>query len=254
MSRALLVSVRFHDGRCHGRPEWPPSPARLFQALVAGSATGGKLCSEDRAALGWLERLPPPMIAAPPARPGGSYRNYVPNNDLDAVGRDPARVAEIRTPKLIKPFLFDARTPLVYAWEFEQEHEPALRLCAIAERLYQLGRGVDMAWACGEIIDAAELHSRLREFGGALYRPAGDGEGMKLACPADGSLDSLIRRFQSSGKRFTTIETGRTTQQVFSQAPKPRFAAIDYSSPPPRFLFELRQPDGAFAPWPLTQI
>ncbi|WP_409194161.1 type I-U CRISPR-associated protein Csb2, partial [Accumulibacter sp.] len=40
MPRALLIAVRFHDGRFHGRPEWPPSPARLFQALVAAAATG----------------------------------------------------------------------------------------------------------------------------------------------------------------------------------------------------------------------
>src|SRR3972149_5195026 len=110
MLRALLLSVRFHDGRYHGldtsgRPEWPPSPARLLQALVAGAANGGMLRQEDRDALAWLERLDPPIIAAPPARAGRGFSNYVPNNDLDAVGGDPRRVAEIRAPKFIKPHL-----------------------------------------------------------------------------------------------------------------------------------------------------
>src|SRR3972149_9863272 len=105
MSRAFLLSVRFHDGRYHGRPEWPPPPARLLQALVAGAANGGMLRQEDRDALAWLERLDPPIIAAPPARAGRGFSNYVPNNDLDAVGGDPRRVAEIRAPKFIKPHL-----------------------------------------------------------------------------------------------------------------------------------------------------
>jgi CRISPR-associated protein Csb2 len=119
MSRALLLFVRSHDGRYHGRPEWPPSPARLFQALVAGAAKGNELDKEDRDALGWLEQLVPPIIVAPTVRAGNGFRNYVPNNDLDAVGGDPRRVSEIRAPKFIKPLLFDARMPLLYAWQFD---------------------------------------------------------------------------------------------------------------------------------------
>ena len=56
MPRILLLSVHFHEGRYHGRPEWPPSPARLFQALVAGAASGKNLPAEDRAALAVLDR------------------------------------------------------------------------------------------------------------------------------------------------------------------------------------------------------
>jgi CRISPR-associated protein Csb2 len=51
----LLISVRFHDGRYHGRLDWPPSPARLFQALVAGVAQDDMLPEEDRRALLWFE-------------------------------------------------------------------------------------------------------------------------------------------------------------------------------------------------------
>ena len=53
-ARALVVTVRLHAGRYHGEPEWPPSPARLFQALVAGSAKRSTLDDEDVRALTWL--------------------------------------------------------------------------------------------------------------------------------------------------------------------------------------------------------
>jgi CRISPR-associated protein Csb2 len=48
----------------------------------------------------------------------------------------------------------------------------ARRLCVIAELLYQLGRGVDMAWARGEIINAHEIETQLATHAGAIYRPA----------------------------------------------------------------------------------
>src|SRR5690606_26924764 len=107
MPSALLLTLRFHDGRYHGAGPWPPSPARLYQALVAGAAKGGTIPPEEQKALAWLEMLAPPDIAAPPARAGQDYINYVPNNDLDAKGGHLDRVADIRTPKQIRPRLFD---------------------------------------------------------------------------------------------------------------------------------------------------
>jgi CRISPR-associated protein Csb2 len=256
MARTLLLFVRFHDGRYHGRPEWPPSPARLFQALVAAAANGHALRLEERVALAWLEELPPPIIASPPVRAGRGFSNYVPNNDLDAVGGDPRRIAEIRAPKFIKPLLFDASMSLLYAWQFAQGEDQASRICGISEGLYQLGRGVDMAWAWGEIIDAVELDVRLAGHGGAVYRPAGRGAGLPLACPQRGSFESLEARFKETRKRIMTAKSGRNVQQLFSQAPKPRFALVAYDGPPRRYLFVLRETtgDAAFAPWSLTKV
>jgi CRISPR-associated protein Csb2 len=236
----LLVSVHFHEGRYYGRPEWPPSPARLFQALLAGAASGKNLPAEDRAALAWLEQREPPIIAAPAKRDGGGFINYVPNNDLDSVGRDPGRISEIRAGKLIKPLLFDASIALLYAWSFDDGEEHAQRLCIIAELLYQLGRGVDMAWARGEIIDADEIEKRLATYAGAIYRPGtGDG-GIVLPTPQKGSFASLERRFVEIGNRLKTASSGRQAQ-IYSQASKPRFAPVVYASPPQLFLFDLRE-------------
>lgn len=110
MTASLLIAVRFHEGRYYGQEDgfngvdgWPPSPGRLFQALVVEAARGARLLPEDERALKWLERLDPPKIAAPSVRRGRAVRLFVPNNDLDAVGGDPARISEIRVGKQWRP-------------------------------------------------------------------------------------------------------------------------------------------------------
>lgn len=72
----LSISVEFLHGTFRGDPdgtantgrlsrgEWPPSPARLFAALVAADGTGAACRLTDGAELEWLERLPPPLIYA----------------------------------------------------------------------------------------------------------------------------------------------------------------------------------------------
>lgn len=261
----LLITIRLHEGRYHGRPEWPPSPARLFQALVAGTARGDTLAKEDTSALGWLESLgEAPVIAAPAKRGGQGFRNFVPNNDLDAVGGDPRRIGEIRAPKLTRPMLFDAETPLLYAWTFDdmpEAHTHAQRICALAERLYQFGRGVDMAWARGAIVDDAEMEARLAAHGGAIWRPSRSGEGATLPVPLVGSLQSLVLRHRKMRERFQTHYEAKPNRkepdrkvpagQVFVQPPKPRFRQAAYDSPPARLLFDLA---GGKAPWRLDRV
>ena len=251
MNDALLLSIRFHDGRYHGAGNWPPAPARLFQALVAGAARGFQLADKDVVALEWLETLDAPVIAAPTVREGQSFTNFVPNNDLDKYDGDPRKIGEIRTPKTVRPHMFNAETPLLFIWTFDNDpssEDHARTVCQIAERLYQLGRGVDMAWAWGELLDADEVKTRLARHGGAVYRPSKNGTDKALFCPAKGSLASLKVRYGANRTRFTY--TGK--QQLFSQPPKPRFAKIAYDAPTGHFLFEMREATSAesFAPWP----
>lgn len=252
---ALLISVRFHDGRYHGSGGWPPSPARLFQALVAGAGRGENLSQHEVAAFEWLESLDAPAIAAPSAFVGQSFRNFVPNNDLDAVGGNPARIGEIRAAKIIRPRTFDAAVALLYTWTFEPSADAerhARAICEIAENLYQLGRGVDMAWATGEVVDEREAESRLCGDEGMLWRPSEGGDGAMLSCPRPGSLASLTERFKAMRRRFRTVGTGKKTSQLFAQAPKPDFRQVPYNSPSVFLLFEIRSAD-SFRPQPLER-
>ena len=135
MPRSLLISVRFYEGQYHGQEDrfdgsfgWPPSPGRLFQALVAGSACGANLQADDVCALKWLEDLAPPRIAAPAARRGRAVKFYVPNNDLDSAGGDPDRASKTRVDKCWRPCYFDPDEPVLYVWEFESGLTAAARI------------------------------------------------------------------------------------------------------------------------------
>lgn len=259
MDQALLISVRLLEGRFHGTGDWPPAPARLFQALIAGAARGRTLPEDVRIALGWLEGCPVTVIAAPKARKGQRYTNYVPNNDLDYVGGDPRRVAEIRAGKFIQPLLFEARVPFIYCWLYDPCDQGACNarvVCTIAEQLYQFGRGIDIAWAWGEVIDENELEARIARYEGTLYRPTRGDQGCLLDCPERGSVASLEARYAANQRRFSRRVEGKKVNILLTQAPKPRFRSVSYNSPPFWRLFELRSAglDTPFAPWPQERV
>lgn len=258
---ALVIKVRLHDGRYHGKGDWPPSPARLFQGLVAGIGLGGPIGGTERTALAWLERQGAPTIGAPCAwRPRRGVLFYMPNNDSDSIGGDAARIAQIRTAtKVFRPYFFDSSIPFVYAWSVGQapdDENNAKVIQSLAERLYQLGRGIDMAWAWGEVLDDGKLDELLAAYPGQVFRPTAGNSGFALACPCGGSLESIERRYQAQSRRFRYEQSGKSVKVVFRQSPRPRFQTVGYNSPPSRQLYELREPtaEGKFAPWPLERV
>ncbi|MDW8316143.1 MAG: type I-U CRISPR-associated protein Csb2 [Rhodovarius sp.] len=254
MSRWLCLTLRFHEGRYHGAGDWPPSPARLYQALVAAAARGGKLPEESAAALRRMEAWPPPLIAAPPVRTGQGVTFFVPNNDLDTKGGDPAKISELRTGKTQRPWLFDAALPFLYLWQLEEEDPDPACLPALAERLYQLGRGIDMAFARAEWLSDEEAEQRLAAHAGPIFRPARrGGAGRMLPCPTERTLDSLLRRHAAQAERFQGTGQGRKGGLLFIQPPKPRFRQVAYDCPPVRRVFAIRREED-FAAWPLGNV
>jgi CRISPR-associated protein Csb2 len=257
---ALVIYVRLHDGRYHGRGDWPPSPARLFQALIAGAGLSGPLGGNEREALKWLESLHAPLVAAPRAgQPRRGVLYYMPNNDSDGIEGDPSKMAKIRTAtKIFRPYLFDTRIPFMYAWPLGQEpagQQNAETICSLAERLYQLGRGIDMAWAWGETLEDGKLEGLLAAYPGQVFRPSNNGSGRMLPTAFPGSLESLERRYQAYGERFSYLKDGKKVKVVFRQPPKARFRLEPYNSPPSRQMYELRDPveEGVFVLWPLER-
>ena len=254
MPQSLLIVVRFSEGRYHGQDDgfngadgWPPSPGRLFQALVAAAARGANLLPEDVRALEWMEGLKPPRIAAPAARRGRPVKLFVPNNDLDSVGGDPARVSEIRVGKQWRPCFFDSDEPVLYLWDFEPRLARAERICAIAERMYQLGRGIDMRGP------AAGFWTRTRQR--PFLSPIRESFDSPLAQVGRrhrvrGRSTSLLDRHRLKRRRLTTVGTGRKSRQLFRQPPKASFGRTGYDAPPHRLHFELRRSEGGFAPRP----
>ena len=84
MTDYLHIEVTFLDPRFHGRgdggePEWPPSPLRLLQAIMAANADRIGTDSDLDRALLWLESQNAPLIIAPPGEEAEPYCLSVPN-------------------------------------------------------------------------------------------------------------------------------------------------------------------------------
>lgn len=235
---ALRISVQLLTGAFHGRadrgaPEWPPSPYRLYQAILAGCRTGTwrPLWTErTRLAFEWLERQPPPRIVAPRARRARELTLAVPNNDMDLVARawlrgddDPNPMAKYKTLKHVSPQVIDDEgdTRIHYVWELrsQADREPAQELASAARSLRALGLGIDLAAAEGEV--------RLDDGGvppGREWRPSGAGRPTMLRVPTEGSLDSLERRHEAF--------VGRLNAKSMSVAlPAPVHATVGYATP-----------------------
>jgi CRISPR-associated protein Csb2 len=258
MPTSLVISVRLHDGAYHGTGDWPPSPARLFQALISAGLRH-RLQSDVHAALSWLEQMPPPLIGAPRRRAGRTFTLFVPNNDLDHVGGDLGRLAEIRTArKRWVPMLFDNRIPFLYVWRLNNDDAKLARvICAVANGIYQLGGGTDFAYACAEIMDVAQTDDLLGGYEGVIHQPssrAGGRERRLLRVPTRGSLDHLLQRYHA--KKFLLGPSKMKASQAFLRPPEPRFTLVAYDAKPHLFVFELRQQhhNDSFFVWPLEQV
>ena len=173
----LLLTVRFLDDRYHGLldrggpAEWPPSPFRLFQALVAGVARRGELVVGDDVpsntnftdtgnAIGWLQNLAPPIIIAPKHKTGQAITRFVPNNDgdkkLDRQERLTAKPT-IPTLMLLEP---DEKPEVHYVWEISSYPDaPVSHVRDAARSLTTLGWGIDMALADADRADEAKLQT-----------------------------------------------------------------------------------------------
>src|SRR5688572_17237156 len=187
MSLHFAITIRFLDARFHGRgdgghPEWPPSPLRLFQALVAAAGArqrGGPLDGQTQAAFRWLEELSekaPPVIIAPAAVTARiAYRLSVPNNAMDIVanawvrGNDSnSKDADPRTHRTMKaaqPTHLVGGDTLHFLWLLpEQPTRDVLAhvelLAGLSRSVVALGWGIDLV-VCQAAVISDELADKL---------------------------------------------------------------------------------------------
>ena len=202
------IEVRFLNGRYHGRdgdarPEWPPTPLRLFQAITAGALSGRwavEDCEASEAALRWLEQLgSPEVILAPKAEGLSPYRIAVPNNQADrhlAALRKGAHLDRLlagdKELKVVWPRTV-GRAPLIYAWEItEASRDKAEAARTVVRRLIVLGTGLDHA-----VADIRIVPSRPAATNGIIAWPS-------AASPCKGTLDSLIGLHKVKLERLKT--------------------------------------------------
>jgi CRISPR-associated protein Csb2 len=257
VSTYLCISIRFADSTFRGRgdegkPEWPPSPLRVFQALVAACAArfGNPNLFRDHGvpAFAWFGGLRPPVVIAPAGVTGTPFRAAVPNNDMDVVAADWAKRVEprkqptqLKTLKTVRPtHMRDAEEfPAVhYLWEVPDAEQAACErhkeaIFAAARSVVALGWGVDMAVGHGQMLDDAGV----RDLKGERWNPVAAGGSTRLRVPTAGTFDALVSRHRDF--------LGRLVADGFRPVPPlTAFKVVGYR----------RETDPAERPWAVFRI
>lgn len=261
MSDVLRISIRFldpvpefHGRRDGGQPEWPPSPLRLFQALVDAAASRWreprKFVEYARPALEWLQRKHPFEIVTPSHHVGTSFRIAVPNNDCDSPAKiwskggeaiKPHRPIDLKTMKTVSPVRLMG-TPeygnvLHYLYSIADGHPQHIDTIAQAARsITHFGWGIDMAFGDAKVISTEQASQLL----GHRWKPS-PRAGTPMRTPTIGTLDDLARKH--------TDFLGRLTDGGYRPVPPLRvFSSIRYRRdtdplPRPYAVFKLRDSD-----------
>ncbi len=268
----FCISIRLLDRTFHGRkdrrlPEWPPSPLRVYQALVASASRMGENglgASDVQSALTWLEqRTTPSLIIAPQAysySPNGKRHGYVlsaPNNVMDIVARAWARgnlsgtgdtdPATHRTMKTVHPVHLLEGDTVHYLWPLQNPIPSQARthtdiLTKIANHVVALGWGIDMAVGHAAVLPDEEV----KALDGEWWIPGREGVEDGLRVPMSGTLNALINRHERFLKRVRQDGTFDPTPPL----PESAYRRIEYrrATDPPRRLvaaFSLLKPDAS---------
>ena len=210
----LAISVELLHGTFRGDPdgtantgyltrgEWPPSPARLFAALVAADGTRQQCRVTDGAELSWFERLPPPAIHADgqPCHQSLEPRYVVRHKESGAPDKKTHQEYVGRSGVLNRAGARVApRDPrVVYSWNVESPPEQVLD--ALRRRAARVG-----------YLGASDSPVRLRVTTGPpaaspsdTFTPDRRGE-LVIAVPAPGRLQLLDRMYDEWCARGASV-------------------------------------------------
>ena len=194
----MVVDVRFLLERYHGS-EWPPSPRRLFLAMVSAlyQSRGRFDTGDGDKALQYLEQQGPPRIEAD-GKAGTPYTLFVPNNDLDIIAKDYAKYDRsdkdpktYTTGKQMRPYITRS---VRYVWTLppnmtdEQKASVAL-LCGLACEVPVLGLGIDPVTVGCRLLDTVTPLA-----GAQAYVPDDSDSNLVIDVPIKGMLDDAKRR------------------------------------------------------------
>ncbi len=247
----LRLTVRFLQPLAHGRsdgdkPEWPPSPLRVFQALVAAAAARWNersLLEHAVPALRWLQdQHDPQIVACSGVASTVPTQFYVPDNTADLLvaswKRGETDKVPKRTDKVVLPTHLDGEA-VHYLFPMhadEQRHLDVLK--SAARSITHVGWGIDMVAADADVISEADAV----KLPGERWRVAQSG-GVSLRVPKSGTLEDLMRKHQDF--------LNRLTDDGFKPVPPLReFAVRQYRrstdiEPRPHCVFTILKPDAS---------
>lgn len=261
-----LLDAAFHGRGDDGQPEWPPSPLRAFQALVAAAAGRRELPPFSLnmvPALEWLESLDPPEILAPSGKNARRpHRLYVPNNSGDLVvkawagGNHDVSMASHRVEKDVWPTWLVGTDPLIggttarYLWRVAA---PALQdvtgfvamLSRVARSITHLGWGLDLAAGHAALVDERDVSQYMTDSKLERWAPRMGNTWLRVPRARTTDDSSTIAVLMARHEAFARRMASGQPQDI---APLTAFQVIGYRrasdvATRPHEVFELRNDD-----------
>jgi len=200
-------------GSPHG--EWPPSPARLFSALVAADGTGARMAGTTGSELMWLETLAPPLIYASGTdmveKSTLAHRYVViDKRDTGNVHDYPARKAsEVRPGVRFAP----CDVSLTYLWSTEKATASAEDFTALRYRAARVGY-FGCADSPVQVTVTDSSPEKIRE----PWCPGESGD-VTLPIPYPGFLKELDFAYDEWSAKRPTRRSWIPTKRVYYQEP-----------------------------------
>ena len=198
----LSIDVEYLSGVCYAAEinddktaEWPPSPDRLFSALVdaMSSRPGGR----GKDALRWLESQKPPEVACPPHNRRDVREFYVPVQDKRGEGRymgdmGPGLPIVTRKPRWFPAVVLpDDDQTVTMSWDSEPPPEVVRELEDLAACVPRLGHSSSLVRM--SVRTGKKTHGRTR------FVPDDSGN-VRIRCPSSGRLDDLLEGYERAEK------------------------------------------------------
>ncbi|MDG6934382.1 MAG: type I-U CRISPR-associated protein Cas5/Cas6 [Nitrososphaerota archaeon] len=226
----LEFTVRFLNGEYHGE-EWPPSPARLFQALVAGARyryrRGDSWSTSFDEALRWLERQKPPIIVIQSVMTRGKgYTAFRPANNLE----EELENENQKQSQKMHPWYGSGIVKYLY----ESTDPPYETLRMLARSVISMGHGTDIVAVDVTLGTNAPAHDRVAQYpltpaSGGVYNAAGNVRSRQV--PVQGWYDRLESNFKVWYK-YDEAEPNVATATI-----PPSYAGHDYAPVRGRSLY-----------------
>jgi CRISPR-associated protein Csb2 len=185
----LTLSFRFVGNQYHAMtagklPEWPPTPLRAFNALVASA--GPVIASDSADALRWLETLGAPVLCTPGGHPGKGLTSYVEDNYQEPKLKSRSEIST--SEKDIYPTVMVGDPLVQFIWTVEDTTPDILHH---VEVLSGLARGIPYLGQACNVGHGWMTFGPEAQHTGNVWVP---GQGQGVAIPCEGTFDALCRR------------------------------------------------------------
>lgn len=198
----LSIDIEYLSGVCYAAEvdddsvaEWPPSPDRLFSALVDSMASRGDGRGAD--ALRWLEEQGPPEVSCPPHSIRSRLEFWVPVQDRKGGGRylngaGPGMVPVARKPRWFPAVVLpDGERTVTMSWKSEPSAYIVGELADIAAGVPRLGHSASLVRIAVGTARESQGHMR--------FVPDRNGV-LAIRCPCRGRLDYLLNGYRQAEK------------------------------------------------------